>query len=232
MDFACFINYTDKQHLVEQLEIFEDLQMKMLDAEILEKYYSITTVIGCIHYQMGNKELSEQFLTQMIQESSDEKARRMAASALSLIYLKERRQSEIIKSYIDLASEHHLGRWMLALYYIDSYREQGKLESLQNAAKYMERKNIEEGATSASKRLLERIQDVHQMAENCQSIDDGTSSGLCRKLDFREEKIYLFALANGFLNILLKEEPFNKDSGRDNTESKSSNSSNSGVTVS
>ena len=223
---SCFADYEDKQELAEKLKFLTDSLVEE------QPNYPVMAVVGCMNYQMGSKELSEQFLIRVIQESEDVKAKNMAASALGLIYLKENRQSEI-QPYIKPASEHHLGLWMIVLYYIDSYyREQNNLESLQNAAKYMERKNTEEGATDASKRFLERIQDVNRMAEHCQSIDDDTPSVLCRKSDFREEKIYLFALANGFLDILLKEEPFNREYGRDNTESKSSNSSDSDAAVS
>ena len=220
---ACFSDYEDKQELAEKLEWLTDSLVEE------QPNYPVMAVVGCMNYQMGSKELSEQFLIRVIQESNDVKAKNMAASALGLIYLKEGRQSEI-KSYIKPASEHHLGLWMVVLYYIDSYREQSNLESLQNAVKYMERKHTNEGSTDASERFLERIQDVQQMAGHCQ--DNETPSSLCRKSDFREERLYLFALANGFLDILLKEEPFNKDNNRGSTEDKSSNSSNSDVTTS
>lgn len=220
---SCFADYEDKQELAEDIDWLTDSLVEE------NPNYPVMAVVGCMNYQMGNKELSEQFLLRVVQESNDVKAKSMAASALGLIYLKEDRQSEI-KPYIKPASEHHLGLWMIVLYYIDSYRDQNNLESLQSATKYMERKHANEGSTDASKRFLERIQDVHKMAGHCRSMDDETPSPLCRKSDFKEEELYLFALANGFLDILLKEEPFNTDN--DNNKDESNSSSNSDVTVS
>ena len=220
---ACFADYENKQELAEGLEWLTDTLIEE------QPNYPVMAVVGCMNYQMGNKELSEQFLIRVIQESNGVKAKSMAASALGLIYLKENRQSEI-EPYIKQASEHHLGLWMVVLYYIDSYRDRNNLESLQSAAKYMERKHTNEGSTDASKRFLDRIQDVYEMAGHCHSMDGEDPSRLCRKSDFREEELYLFALANGFLDILLKEEPFNND--KDKTEDKSGSSSNSDATIS
>ena len=201
---SCFADYEDKQELTEKIE--------QLSQSIIEEQpnYPIIAIVGCMNYQLGKREESEQFLSQVFHEAEDVKTKGMAAAALGLIYLKERRHSEI-KPYIEAASGHHLGRWMIVLYYIDYYRETDNLEYLQNAAQYMEKKNNSEGATDASERFLKRIQDVHEIAENCSTLDTDTSNPSCRKVDFREEKVSLFAHVNGFLTMLLKNEPFNTD---------------------
>ena len=207
---SCFADYKDKQELNERVD--------QLSLSIIEEQpnYPIIAIVGCMNYQLGKREQSEQFLNQAFYDSEDVKTKGMAAAALGLIYLKERRHSEI-KPYIKAGSEHHLGRWMIVLYYIDYYRETDNLEYLQNAVQYMEKKNNSEGATDASKRFLKRIQDVHKMAENCSTLDTDASNASCSKVDFREEKVSLFAHVNGFLTMLLKDEPFNTD-GHDNSD--------------
>ncbi len=211
---SCFADYTDKQELTERVD--------QLSQSIIEEQpnYPIIAIVGCMNYQLGKREEAEQFLNQVFYDAKDVKTKGMAAAALGLIYLKERRHSEI-KPYIEAASKHHLGRWMIVLHYIDYYRETDNLEHLQNAIQYMERKNKSEGTTDASERFLERIQDVHKMAENCSSLDTDASNPSCRKVDFREEKISLFAHVNGFLTMLLKEEPFNIDQHDNDSDSSS-----------
>ena len=211
---SCFADYADKQELNEKVGQLSE----SLIAE--QPNYPVMAVVGCMHYQLGQRELSEQHLTQAFNESEDEETKGMSAAALGLIHLKDREYSEV-RPYIEAASKNHLGRWMIVLYYIDYYRDTNDLEYLRHAVDHMKRKNKEEGATDASDRFLRQIQRVHRMAENCSTLD-GTSatSDNCVKIDFREEKISLFAFTTGFLKMLLKEEPFNTDR-HDNSDDES-----------
>ena len=203
---SCFANYKNKQELSGKIQELSDTLVEE------QPNYPIMAVLGCMNYQLGSLPLAEELLNRAYMESGDdENTQKLAASALGLIYLKHKRQKEI-QPYIKPAKDHHLGRWMIVLYYIDSYRAAADRGHLKAAGDYIEKKHNEEGSTSATRRFLKQIRKVQSMDTVCYSLEeaDGISPD-CPKKDFQDEKRYLFSTAHGFLSMLLKEEPFNED---------------------
>ena len=197
---ACFMSYEDPAELTDALEnLTEELDVEKPSA-------SFMTVIGCINYQQGNYSTAESWLMRAFKESKHEKTKSIAASALSLIYLKEFKK-EKIEPYIPSASKHQLGRWMLTLYHIDNYRLSGYTDHLLSAIKQVEEKHKEEGDTSATLRFLTHMKVIYQMEEQCGLDPEGE---LCSPVDLEDEQLYLFSTAHGFLSMLIKEPPLNR----------------------
>ncbi len=168
---------------------------------------STITVVGCLNYQLGNYSLAETWLKRSFKESKEEKTKSIAASALSLIYLKEFSKQKITKTYQASAEKHYLGRWMLVLYYLDFYKETGFNDYLSSAISTMELKHQQEGGgTSATLRFLEHMKLIITMEETC---NNNPTHELCAEENIEDEKLYLFSTARGFLLMLLKEPPFN-----------------------
>lgn len=154
---SCFLNWDNPAELEEHLK------------KASEKPHepSFMVVRGCLSYQSGHYSVAEEWLKRAFQESqegAEEKA--LAASALSLIYLKER-QKDNIKAYTRYASQSDIGRWMLILYHIDSYRETGQPQNLQKAIAQVQMKHSVEVPTSATKRLLQHMLLIQNMEDVC-----------------------------------------------------------------
>ena len=202
---ACFMDYNEPSDLTRALETANE------ELSIDRPSTTFMSVVGCLNYQLGNRELSEQWLTRAFKESKNEATKSIAASALGVIYLEEF-QKEKIKLYIEDASNHWLGRWMIVLYHIDNYRESGYTEHLHSAIKQMEEKHAvegEQGKTSATERLLEHMRLVNEKEDACANAPDS-----CAIEDLNDEKVYLFSFSHGYLDMLLKKPPFNNKQQR------------------
>ena len=201
---ACFSNYSDISEVATKLETLSaNLDENNPKPEIM-------AIMGCYNYQLGNYTQAEQLLKQAIsvpKELTRPNVQGATAGALGLIYLKEMQKAKITKPYIELASNSWLGRWMLVLFYIEHYRVSGYADYLIKAVEQMEAKHSEEGQTSATERLLTHIQVIITMEEICANDPE---SELCSMDDLKDEKLYLFNTAYGFLSMLLKLPPFNK----------------------
>ncbi len=232
----CFMDYAERAELTQALN------------EISAKSPSTSVMVaqGCLNYQSGHYSLAEEHLKKAFQESEEgSETKNLSASILSLIYLKER-QKQSIKPYISSASQNDFGRWMLALYHIDNYRETGKVQDLQRAIAQIQVKHNVEGETSASERLLHHMLFIQEMEGLCGSsaeeereanaltqvaLDQGASpagspSGQspCERADLEDEKRYLFSTAHGFLSMLVKAPPFNQLRPLSESEDKSASS--------
>ena len=201
---ACFTNYKDISEVATKLETLSaNLDEKNPKPEIM-------AIMGCYNYQLGNYTQAEQMLKQAFsvpKELNRPDVQGATAGALGLIYLREMQKAKITKPYIDLASKHWLGRWMLVLFYIEHYRVSNYAEYLIKAVEQMQAKHTIEGKTSATERLLTHIQIIITMEEVC---GNDPESELCSMEDLKDEKLYLFNTAYGFLSMLLKVPPFNK----------------------
>ncbi len=188
-------------------ELDKALQEMTQTIESTEKPSTSTiTVVGCLNYQLGNQNVAETWLKRAFKESKEDNTKSIAGSALSLIYLKESNKQKITEAYRASAEGHYLGRWMLVLYYLDLYKETGFGDHLVSAIKMMELKHQQEGATSATSRLLEHMKLIGIMTEVCDNTPESES---CSQEDLEDEKLYLFSTAHGFLLMLLKIPPFN-----------------------
>ena len=191
----CFSNHFES-------EIAKDLDNINQAIEKAEKpLFDYIALAGCYNYQLGNHVLADQLLNQAFNQSEDKEAKNVAASALGLIYLKNSQKGKI-KPYISTATQHYLGRWMLVLYYIEYYREIDNKGDLSSAIKALETKHEEDGATSATSRLLAHMQQINIMEEHCINNPEGDSCSL----DLEDEKAYLFDTAFGTLYRLLREQ--------------------------
>lgn len=205
IDFdACFMSYKDSSELGNALE-----EMNQTISATENPSTSTITVVGCLNYQLGNYGLAETWLQRAFAESKEDKTKSIAASALSLIYLKEFSKQKITKPYLASAEKHYLGRWMLILYYLDLYKETGVSDYLLSAISTIELKHQQEGGgTSATERFQNHMKLINAMEETCGS-HSAPESDLCSEENLDDEKLYLFSTARGFLLMLLKEKPFN-----------------------
>ena len=220
---SCFLNWDNPAELEEEL--------KQASEKPHEPAFMV--VRGCLSYQSGHYSVAEEWLKRAFQESQeDAEEKALAASALSLIYLKER-QKDKIKAYTQYVSQHSIGRWMLILYHIDNYRETGQSQHLQKAIAQVQFKHNAEVPTSATIRLLQHMLTIKEMEDLCGingTADDSSkkatsnlasstnqeekpasapSSTACANVDLEDEKQYLFSTAYGFLSMLVKAPPFN-----------------------
>ncbi len=199
---TCFMDYNTPADLTRAL----DETNKELDID--QPSTSFMSIAGCLNYQLSNYELAEQWLTRAFKESKDKGKKSIAASALGIIYLKEFKKAKI-KPYISYAKNHWLGRWMLILYHIDNYRESGYTEHLRSAIVQMEEKYSiegEQGKTSATDRLLKHMKLISEKEDICASAPDD-----CGIEELDDEKRYLFSFSHGYLDMILKKPPFNKN---------------------
>ncbi len=197
---SCFMNYKNRSLLQNQLkELTSSITLDVPNPPMM-------AVIGCINYQLNNLPKAEHWLKRAYNISkTDDQTRSISAGALGLIYLKQQTHQHITP-YLVAARGHHLGRWMLILYYIDYYRKYNNAEYLLSAIKYIEEKHKEEGDTSATRRLLGQMQLIYSMDQICKTEPN---SPQCLTQDLVEEQRYLFSTAWGFLSMLLKRPPFN-----------------------
>ena len=200
---ACFVLYADKTELTNYLK---EMDKRLNASEQPEG--TIMNIVGCINYQSGNYSLAEKWLSQSFRESVDS-SKNTAAYALGLIYLKQSEKDKIEQSHLDAAKETRFGRWMVILYYIESYRESKNKEFIMSAIKQLEEKHQKEGETKATKRFLKHLQVITSMEEAC---GNGSESSTCSMSDLRGERTYLISTVHGLLSMFLKEPPFNNGS--------------------
>ncbi len=219
---ACFTNYKTKNDLIEKLELFNADQI--LEDE--SPNYSVMAVVGCLYYQLGQFPKAVELLQKSFQESTEEKTKRIAASALSLIYLKlaetDRTAMEKINPYIASAGTDSIGRWMLVLKGVYTYFFYDNTQALQSSIKWIKYKNENEGGTDTTVRFLEQMEDVYLSEQACRSsqaaggsvvamvepaqVYSGTK--VCSRNALQESRIGLFSWSKGYLAYLLKEAPF------------------------
>ena len=159
---SCFLNYQDPAELTEKLTQVST-----------KSHIYFTAVQGCLNYQLGHYSLAEELLKKAFQDSPEgDGTKDLSASILSLIYLKEF-QKQNIKAYIRYASRHRTGRWVIALYHIDNYRETGLPQHLQKAISQIQVKHHVEGQTSATDRLLQHMLLIKNMEDQCGRVAKG-----------------------------------------------------------
>ncbi len=164
VDFgSCFMSYKKKSDLSQKLE-----QLKK-SINLDDPNPSIMAVVGCMSYQMDQHEEANKWLKKAYDIAKDKNnAKHIAASALGLIYLKQQ-QITLIEPYTNAAKKHHLGRWMLILYHIFSYRTYKNAEHLHSAIKYMKHKHVAEESTSATNRMLDQMKLIYSIEQACEN---------------------------------------------------------------
>ena len=220
---SCFVRYTNAQNLNEQITKYQEAIEGQGEQLPLYK-----TILGCIHYQSGNFPVSEQLLLQAYKESTeteegqpkDTDTTALAASALGLIYLKEAQEGrlphkKITEKIIAASQTHHLGKWMIVLYHIDSYRAQNNREQLSKAVEVMGSQMI--NAQSSEKEPSEDMMNFYNQLVKLLELESTCSKKEKKSIEtgcgfnLSEKRGYILTTANGRLNKLLKIPPFNNE---------------------
>lgn len=201
---ACFVAYDDESELTKHLSQFNNLLKQSED----KVNYFYMNVLGCVNYQLGNYDVAQERLKRSFQEAGEKnRAKYVAAYALTLMYLSKTEMDKIVPAYVEAAGKVDYGRWAVVLYYIENYRLSGQKGYLSSAMEQMKIKIQAEDETPTTKRFLQHMQIISNMEDVCKNDPEQVN---CQKGgNLEDEKIYLFSTAAGFLSMLLKEPPFN-----------------------
>lgn len=225
---SCFTNYKKKEELHKLLKRLSDGLKGQPQPPA-----TIMATVGCLNYQVKNVPQAEMWLKKAFENKKDEEAQSTAAGALGLIYIKEMTSQKITPDMIASAENHRLGRWMLIIYYIDSYRLAQNPAFLSRAIDIMKIKHQTEGGpeggeTEETRIYLQQLEKLLHLESLCGEKNDqplmvGTNPSAAQAPassstdlppadtcpgHLHEKKVHIFSLTYGVLNMLLKEEHF------------------------
>ena len=228
-DGSCFTSYDKKEELHQLLKrLSEGLKRQPRPPA------PTMVAVGCLNYQVNQVQEAEVWLKKAFENKEDEEARNAAAGALGLIYIREMTSQKITPDMIASAEHHKQGRWMLIIYYIDSYHLTKNPAFLGRAIEIMKLKHQMEagpqgGQTEETLNLLQQMEKLLHLESLCGEKNDqplmvgtATSSlntqasspskplptaGTCQARLFEKKKA-LLSLIYGFLDMLVKSERF------------------------
>ena len=202
------MKYNTEEELTTELNKLKP----QLEVEKPLGYYMV--LAGCFNYQLGNVDRAELWLKRAIEEPSESSdyskytVKGTAASALGLIFIKERKK-EKINPYIKYATNHSLGKWMLTFYYLEHYRESGHTEHLISAINQIKNKIQGEGTSTLAEDMLTQMNDVKKLEELCGNVNPEADTSSCVPEKLAGKKIILESMSYGLLHRFLKVPPYN-----------------------